>query len=407
MAKSGVQRSPQKQLGWYMVGQATWFSSIGLQFVLFPILVTNVLNETGTRLGIAQVALSLPALLFMLLGGATADRGDPRTILFRIHLFAALPPLALASALNLDFLSFELLVAYGLCMGTATAFAMPARDATLTRVAGSNVQKAVTLALAVQQTTQLAGMSLAIFASKVGFALLFAIQSLVILGGGLAARQLPKKAGDDIVHPSRLQAMKDGLTYVLKSDVLAPVIAAMFAVGVFYVGAILVLFPLIVRDFYPGDDALELGIANIFFWGATIISTLFLLRFGHVARRGRGVMIALFLGVLVVFGYTFEPPYWTFCLLAFAWGLGAGCVMVLGRTIVQSEADDAFRGRALSIFQLGFAGGSPLGSLIMGVLADLIGPHNTMWFSVIGMTLVLAWLMLKSRLWTLHAQEAT
>jgi len=407
MAASNEQTGSSGLLRWYMVGQATWFSSIGLQFVLFPILVTNVLNETGTRLGLAQVALSMPALLFMLLGGATADRSDPRTILFRIHLFAALPPLALASALNLDFLSFELLVAYGVCMGTATAFAMPARDATLTRVAGSNVQKAVTLALAVQQTTQLAGMSLAIFASKVGFALLFTIQSLVILGGGLAARQLPKKEGNDVVHPSRLQAMKDGLTYVMKSDVLAPVVAAMFAVGVFYVGAILVLFPLIVRDFYPGDDALELGVANIFFWGATIISTLFLLRFGHVARRGRGVMIALFLGVLVVFGYTFEPPYWAFCLLAFAWGLGAGCVMVLGRTIVQSEAEEAFRGRALSIFQLGFAGGAPLGSLIMGILADLIGPHNTMWFSVIGMTLVLACLMLKSRLWTVHTNDGT
>lgn len=407
MAASNEQTGSSGLLRWYMVGQATWFSSIGLQFVLFPILVTNVLDETGTRLGLAQVSLSAPALLFMLLGGATADRSDPRTILFRIHLFAALPPLALASALNLDFLSFELLVAYGVCMGTATAFAMPARDATLTRVAGSNVQKAVTLALAVQQTTQLAGMSLAIFASKVGFALLFTIQSLVILGGGLAARQLPKKEGNDVVHPSRLQAMKDGLTYVMKSDVLAPVVAAMFAVGVFYVGAILVLFPLIVRDFYPGDDALELGVANIFFWGATIISTLFLLRFGHVARRGRGVMIALFLGVLVVFGYTFEPPYWAFCLLAFAWGLGAGCVMVLGRTIVQSEAEEAFRGRALSIFQLGFAGGAPLGSLIMGILADLIGPHNTMWFSVIGMTLVLACLMLKSRLWTVHTNDGT
>lgn len=406
MHASGDKTDSGNQLSWYMVGQAAWFSSIGLQFVLFPILVANVLNETGTRLGIAQVSLSAPALVFMLFGGATADRGDPRTILFRIHLFAALPPLTLASALNVDLLSFELLVAYGVCMGTATAFAMPARDATLTRVAGSNVQKAVTLALAVQQTTQLAGMSLAIFASKVGMPILFAIQSLVILAGGIAARQLPKKTRDVVSHSSRLQAMKDGLNYVLKSDVLAPVVAAMFAVGVFYVGAILVLFPLIVRDFYPGDDAFELGVANIFFWGATIISTLFLLRFGHVARRGRGVMVSLFLGVLVVFGYTFEPPYWMFCLLAFAWGLGAGCVMVLGRTIVQSEAEEAFRGRALSIFQLGFAGGAPLGSLIMGVLADAIGPHSTMWFSVVGMTLVLAWLMLKSRLWTLHAPDA-
>ncbi len=407
MAASDGQTASSGFLTWYMVGQATWFTSLGLQFVLFPYLVAIVLHETPARVGIAQMSLSLPAILFMLLGGATADRGDPRTILFRIHLLAALPPLVLASALNVSFLTFEMLVAYGLVMGTATAFAMPARDATLSRVAGDNVQRGVTLALAVQQTAQLTGMVMGLAASLVGAPLLFAWQSLVMLAGGIASRQLPKKPDNgDTVHASRGQAMKDGLAYVRQSDVILPVVIAMFAVGVFYIGSFLVILPLIVRDFYNGG-LVEIGIANIAFWGATIISTVALLRVGHVARRGRGAIIALAVGVLVVLAFSFEMPFWLFCLFSFIWGLGAGCVMTLSRTIVQAEAAEAYRARALSIFQLGFAGGSPLGSLIMGVLAGLVGAHMAMWIPTIGMTLVLAWLMLKSRLWTLHAHDAS
>lgn len=390
-------------LGWYMGGQASWFLSFGLQMIMFPILVANVLEETGTRVGIAQMSLSAPAIAFMLLGGATADRGDPRSILFRVHLFAALPPLALATALNSDFLSFEILVCYGLFMGTATAFAMPARDASLSVVGGANIQRTVTLALAVQQIAQLVGMVIALFAATLGAPLLFTFQGLMMLAGGIASRQLPKRQQHaDVVHAPRLQAMRDGLAYVKQSDLLLPVVIAMFAIGVFYIGSFLVVLPLIVRDFYQGGY-LELGIANIAFFGGMIISTVFLLRVGHVVRRGRAVIISLFVGVMVVTAFTFQIPYWLFCALSLTWGLGAGCVMTLARTIVQAEADAAFRARALSIFQLGFAGGSPLGSLVMGILSDKVGTHAVMWFPAIGMTLVLSWLMVKSRLWTLTA----
>jgi len=396
----------QTTLAWYMGGQASWFFSFGLQMVMFPILVANILDETGTRVGIAQMSLSAPAILFMLLGGATADRGDPRTILFRVHLFAAIPPLALATALNADLLNFEILVCYGLFMGTATAFAMPARDATLSRVGGSNIQRTVTVALAVEQISRLLGMVVALFAATLGAPLLFAGQALVMLGGGLAARQLPKRTyATGVVHAPRLQAMRDGLAYVRQSDILLPIVIAMFAIGVFSIGSFLVVLPLIVRDFYHGGY-MELGIANIAFFGGMIVSVVFLLRFGDVARRGRAVIASLFFVVLVVTAFTQEIPYWLFCVLSLTWGLGAGCVIALSRTIVQAEATEAYRARALAIFQLGFAGGAPLGSLVMGVLSDQVGTHNAMWFPAIGMTLVLTWLMVKTRLWKLMAYAA-
>jgi len=309
-------------LAWYMSGQAAWFSSIGLQFVLFPYLVANVLDETPARIGIALMSLSAPALLFMLLGGATADRGDPRTILFRAHLFAAIPPLILATALNADFLSFEILIFYGLLMGTATAFAMPARDATLNQVAGGNIQQTVTLAMAVQQTSQLLGMGFALLAAAIGAPLLFAGQSLVMLAGGLAARRLPRRHPDpNAIHPSRAQAIRDGIAYVRRSDILLPIVIAMFAVGVFFIGPFLVILPLLVRDHYQGG-IVELGVANIAFWGGTIISTVFLLRFGHVTRRGRAVILSLFSGVLVVVAFT-RIGYCACSFLSGGWGQAA------------------------------------------------------------------------------------
>lgn len=395
-------------LGWYMGGQATWFASVGIQFVLFPFIVTNLLDETPLRIGLAQLSLSGPAILFMLLGGATADRSDPRRILVRVHLLAAVAPFGLAYLMFSGGLTYNAMLVYGLVMGTASAFAMPARDTTLTLVARSNVQRAVTLAMAVQQTTQLAGMIAAVSAASLGAPVLFLVQGILFLIGAFAALRLPHKEMDpNEEHPSRARAIVDGLTHVLGSRTLLPVIVTMFAIGIFYIGVMLVILPLMVRDIYEGG-VVELGLVNIAFWGGTIISTVTLLRFGHVVRRGRIVLTAITIGMLIVVTFSFDLPFWLRCLLCLFWGLGAGCTMTMARTIVQEESSEVFRARALAIFQLGFAGGAPLGAVLMGALANYLGPLQACLVPAGGMALVLLWVYTRTGLWQLrsHLPEA-
>ncbi|HBC54423.1 MAG TPA: hypothetical protein DCZ06_09195, partial [Alphaproteobacteria bacterium] len=55
---------------WYLCGVGSWFSMFGMQVVLFPWLVLIALQESAARAGTAQMALLLPGLLFILLGGA-------------------------------------------------------------------------------------------------------------------------------------------------------------------------------------------------------------------------------------------------------------------------------------------------------------------------------------------------
>ena len=64
-----------RQFRWYLGGHAAWFTSLGMQMIVFPWLVAVVLKEPAQRVGLAQMAVMAPSMLFMLYGGAVADRG--------------------------------------------------------------------------------------------------------------------------------------------------------------------------------------------------------------------------------------------------------------------------------------------------------------------------------------------
>ena len=392
-------RPPARAFPWYLAGIGSWFSSFGLQMIVFPWLVTVVLHEPPARVGLAQMSLMAPAILFMLLGGAIADRADCRRLLVRGHLFVALPPLLLGWAIAQGRLAYGGLIVYALAVGTMGAFVMPARDAMLTRVAEGGLGRAVAVVTATQFAAQLGGIAAGAAAGALGAPVLLTLQAGLLALGGLAALRLPPAppaAGPE--GHGRLAAMRDGLHAAARSEILAPVLIANLAVGVLYVGPFLVILPLIVRDSYGGGSA-ELSLVSLGFWGGTITATLIQIRLGGLRRPGRAIVLALGLGAGVLAAMAWPGPFPIFVLLCLVWGLGAGVVMTQARTIVQSAAPESHRARILSLFQLGLMGGAPVGALVIGYLSALTGPHGAAVYPAAGMLLVLAGLLVRSRLW--------
>jgi MFS family permease len=384
---------------WYLAGISSWFASSGMQTIVFPWLVTVVLHEPAARVGIAQMSLMAPSIFLMLLGGAVADRADCRRLLVRGHLVAALPPLLLGAAIAGGWLAYGGLIAYALAVGTAGAFVMPARDAMLTRVAAGGLGRAVAVMTATQFAAQLVGIAVGGSAGTIGAPALLLLQAAVLAFGGIAARRLPAAppmAG--AAARSRLGAMRDGLRAAAESSILVPVLIANLAVGVLYVGAFLVILPLVVRDVYGGGSA-QLSLVSLGFWGGTIGSTLVQIRLGALRRPGRAIVVALFLGAGVLAAMAWPSPFPAFVALCLVWGLGAGVVMTQARTLVQSAAPETHRARILSLFQLGLMGGAPVGALLIGYLAALTGPRGAAVYPATCMLLVLAGLLLRSRLW--------
>jgi MFS family permease len=384
---------------WYLAGISSWFASTGMQNIVFSWLVTVVLHEPPARVGVAQMSLMAPSIFLMLLGGAVADRADCRRLLVRGHLVAALPPLLLGVAIARGGLTYVALIAYALAVGTVGAFVMPARDAMLTHVAAGGLGRAVAVMTATQFAAQLIGIAVGGGAGTIGAPALLFLQAALLAAGGLAALRLPAAPPvPEAAARSRLAAMRDGLRAAAESPIVAPVLIANLAVGVLYVGAFFVILPLIVRDIYRGGSA-ELSLLSLGFWGGTIGSTLVQIRLGPLRRPGRAIVLALLLGAGVLAAMAWPGPFPALVALCVVWGLGAGVVMTQARTLVQAAAPDTHRARILSLFQLGLMGGAPVGALLIGYVAGFTGPRAAVVYPAAGMLLVLAGLLLRSRLW--------
>lgn len=389
-----------RQFPFYLGSLGAWYAGLGLQMVLFPWLVAVVLQAPPHLVGMAQTALMAPAIVFILLGGAVADRNDGRRLLIRYHLMSAVPPVALAAMIALGQLSFIAIVVFGLAMGTLGAFAMPARDALLGHVAGANLARAVAVVTGVQFLSQLLGMIGASVAETLGAPLLLCAQAVVMALGAYACWRLtpapPAPAG--AAAGGRLAAIVEGIRQAWSMPAIWPVIVAMLGIGVFYIGSFLVLLPVMIRDDHGGGVG-EIAIVNFFFWGGALVSIFAQVRIGPLRRPGRAMLTSLVVAAFVLLALSLPLPFYGLAVLCGAWGVTAGVNMTQGRTIVQLGSPASHRARILSLFQLGFMGGAPVGAFLIGYLAKLTDVHAACIPPAVIMLCLLLFLGLRSELW--------
>ena len=390
----------------YLIGLGSWFVPLGIQMVLFSWLAAIVLRMDAFAVGIAQVALMAPAILFLPLGGLVADRGNARRLLLRYHFLYAGPPVALALMLMAGQLSYPLLIVYGLAAGSIGAFAVPTRDALLPTVAQGNLPRAAALATALQFAGQLIGIAGASQADRLGAAPLLVAQAALVLLGAIAVWRLPDPPPHPPVqHPSFWRSIADGIAEAARSEQMWPVLLINFGIGVFYVGPFMAVLPLVVRDIYGGGAA-ELAYVNLAFWAGTIVAAFAFAGLArHLTRRGRLVVSAVSVGSVILLCMALQPPFWLLNALCFTWGLGAGITMTQSRTVLQIVAPPTHRARVMSLFQLGFGGGGPIGAFISGSLAAVWGLKLAMVLPALAMAVLIGFVLLGSRIWTMRTVE--
>ena len=269
--------------GWFLAGTGSWFSAWGMQQVLFSWLVVGELHETAERAGVAVFALMIPTLIILLPAGATADRSDRRFLLALLHATAALLVLALAGSVAMGALSFPLLLAYAVGMGTLTAFVVPARESLINDVSGQNLLRTVVGATIIQFLAHGLGSLTGGVARYIGSAETLTLQSIAILLGAFAAYRLPRRISE--THhtgaPLHMREILAGVREVLRSPVLRIVWTLVIAIGLFFSGPYGVVFPLLVRDYYQGDVG-SLAVLMMSFPLGSVTASLLLLKRGRL-----------------------------------------------------------------------------------------------------------------------------
>jgi len=396
--------APNRPLQWYLASTAFYLVPGGIQMVLFPWLVAVYLMESPARVGLAQMASQLPMVLLILWGGLIGDRVDQRRLLIGLQCAMIVPPLLMAVMVQADLLIYQVLIVWALVGGSFGAFAQPARDALLNRVAGRDIQRIVTLAVGVQFGVQIVGFGIGSVADLVGPTPLLISQAVLMLTAAIATARIPQlPPAQPRVRASALREISEGLAIVWRSDTIRPAILMTFAVGVFFAGTYMVILPLMVRDLYGGSAG---GIALVF--AANMLGTcttiFFLMRRGGLDRPGRGLILGSAVSLCILSVLALELPIWGFYAVVYLWGLCGGISMTMSRSIVQESSPDSHRARVLSVYSLGMMGGMPIGSLLLGWCVGVLGARHAVLVPVAGMFCVLILLVLRSRLW--HVRRA-
>lgn len=169
-----------------------------------------------------------------------------------------------------------------------------------------------------------------------------------------------------------LAALRDGVRYVT-SDRAMLGLMLVAVVPALFVYPYIPLLPVFAEDVLDkgkvgyGLLAASIGVGS--FIGLMVL----MFQGSRIHRRGRVLLILMVAYVTAILVFTQSTSFPLSLLLLTIAGLFHGVAIALSQTLVQLLARDDMRGRATSVFQMGFAL-MPIGAVPMGLAVDQWGP---------------------------------
>ena len=382
--------------------------SLGLFSIIYPWLIIGVLQESPSRLGMAQMALLLPNLLFILPGGVVSDRSHRGTWLSFLYLLYLLPLGVLVSSMFTDQLSFSVLVVCGMAFGTVSAFVQPTRESLLGYAVPNLMHQAVAKVVMVQFVAQGIGFAAAGQMESIGLTLLLALQMVAFVASSLLIRRSHPRPPASDKKPAKnrqpLTELKEGIQLFFETKALLHLVVLTFATGALAFGVYLVGMPLIAKQAYGGGAQLYAAMQVTFTLGVVSANFGVMKRAKMFNRPGRLIIITFLWRGGLVGVVALLPSFWVLFPALFVWGFFSGLSMTLGRTLLHNQVPHDLRSRASSVYQLCLFGGAPLGAWGCGFSIEAIGLSYT-FISIAGLTLIVSVVAFFSPLWTLRGVQ--
>ena len=364
-------------------------SSIGtwMQIVAQNWLIVSLTNASPFFLGLDAFLQQLPIILFSLIGGVFADRYDRRRTLILSQCVQMGTSGLLALLMFLDGRQiFQMQIWHVLALsfvtGCAQSFGGPAYQSLIpSLVDKKDLPNAVALNSIQFNVARVLG-PLAFGATLWAFHLwgynepqamnacflLNSLSFLVVINTLIMLRVKhipPAKSG-------RMQEeLKLGLNYVRHHDSLAALIV-LAAATTFLGFALLTFLPIFAKQiFNKGADTFAHLMA--FSGAGSIVGALIVAWLGKFKRMGLTALVVQAIYGLLIVAFAASRVLWLSDILLFFTGAALMIVFSTVTSLIQLIAPNEMRGRVMSIYMLAFRGGMPLGSLVSGYLATLIG----------------------------------
>jgi MFS family permease len=357
----------------YFAGQlisvaGTWMQQIAMSWLAYR------LTGSALVLGLLGFASQLPILLFGALGGVWSDRMDRRQLMMWTQTLAMIQALTLAVLTWQGWITPAWLLGLGFVMGCINALDMPVRQSLVVHLVEdrAHLSNAIALNSTLMNATRFVGPALAGFiVTLAGEAVCFLINAVTYLAVLLALFAIRARPANGDSSKPALHALREGLSYTFGHRDIRLFLMLVATVS-FFVAPYVVMMPMVAKTLFHGD-ASTFGLLVSSAGAGSLTASLFLATRRSIDKLARRVSLAVTAAGLALALFALNTVHALAYPILMALGFSVVLVAAGSNTLLQSWVRDDMRGRVMATFSMAFLGVAPLGSLVVGGLADVVG----------------------------------
>jgi MFS family permease len=357
----------------FWIGQSissvgSWMQSVGLSWLVLE------LTDSPFRLGVVSALQFGPVLLLSAIAGVVVDRTPKRPLILTTQTALMVPAFALAVLSWGGWVRYWQVALLAGLIGIVNALDMPTRQSFLVEMVGrEDLLNAMALNSATFNAARVAGPAIGgLLIARYGTAIAFLLNAISFLA--VVINLAAVRAGSE-ARPRRGTTIRDelidGVRYATRTPLVALVLGLVFAVSTFAMNHG-VLVPLYAREvLHEGVHVFGLLMASLGAGAVVGAIAVALLGYGRpplssVVIPGIGVALAILtLGFVRHFAVAAAILFFVGAMQII---FQNGC-----NTIVQVTVPDELRGRVMGVYMMVFAGATPVGASLIGLVAEGAG----------------------------------
>ena len=331
------------------------------------------LTKDPFYLGLDLFLGQLPIMLFSLFGGVFADRLDRKKMLLSSQYIQMICAFALAALFATNTVRVWHILTLSFLVGVGQSFGGPAYSALLpTLVKPQDLTNAISMNSIQFNLARIIGPTVGGLAyTAFGATWCFALNGFSYVAVIFSLLAIKVQFVAPKTQMSLLKSMREGIGFIRDREGLSPLVVLAFCTTLF--GFSLTGFlPVIVRTiFHAGPGTYELLL--VFSGAGSICGALLVAAMEKLKGQARVAVLGLIALGLTTAGFAISKWLPISCVLIFLAGTAVMASASLMLSVVQLIVPDSMRGRVMSVYNLAFRAGIPLGALILGRLIPLLG----------------------------------
>ena len=334
------------------------------------------ISKSPFLLGLDTFLAQIPILLFSLVGGVVADRMDRRRLLLGSQYVQMTCAFILAALIYTHTVQIWHILILSFCTGSAQSFGGPAYQALVpSLVSKEDLPNAIALNSIQFNLARVIGPVLGGLAfEKLGPVWCFSLNGISFIAVIISLLLLnidftPSRTGVSI-----LNSMKEGFRFIQGQGAMAGLIILAFCMTGLAIPLITFL-PVFAKSVFKGGP--ETYTMMLSFSGlGSVTGALIVAAMGQIKNKGQIALIMLICLGIAMGAFSFSRAIPLSCVLLFIAGaaLIGGFAMI--SSLVQLITTNEMRGRVMSVYNVAFRGGMPIGSLITGWLVPIYTAPN-------------------------------